>query len=292
MAPASVATAPQPAPHSYHNLAYFSGIKATGNFVLNIKPTHKKPYVLLEGDEAGIAAMHVNVANDILYLRKEEIPPKKGQLPVPTHVKVTVYSPPIYTLSYSGVGVINATHFSTPGLEINLNHDGLVELSGRIGLRQLNLRGRGQTILRGVDSRSLTVTLQDGASAELRGVANLSNLAIRGGGRLDMYWIKSPSLSVVANGAASIRLAGIANTLYVELRDQASLDAKYLTSKEVFVKTFNNSTADIRVSDDQNVLASDASTVYFYKEPQLNAGFMAYSGSILDMQGVPHRLWY
>lgn len=284
---------PTPRPQRiYNHLATFYSIKGSGNFSLEIRPARKAPRVVLEGDDAGVAMMSVFSTNDTLYLRREEPEVKKGETPpLPTPVKVIVYAPPLMQLVYSGVGNIHATHFHSPGLEMILNHEGTVEISGRIGLRQLILRGRGQTIIRGVDSRNLNIVMSGGSFVQLRGIVNLTNLDIDGQGYLDLYWVNSRMLTIIGRGSAGMRLAGIADKFYVQLFDRAKMDAKYLRTNETFVETWGYSTADVRVAKDQNAVARDASTVYFYKEPQLEASFMAAHGAILDMQGVPRYLW-
>lgn len=285
-------------PRSYRSFPAFSSIKATGNFSLTIVPSTKKHQVLLSGDEAAIADMSTYVVNDTLYLRQQVLQDKtkdqvKNRLEKTKYpnLMVTVYVSTLHHLSYSGTGTIRANHLKSPALDLLLNHNGDVYISGHIGLHQLQLKGNGRTVVKGIDSRDMHITMDGRPHVELHGTVNLQNLNYQGQGSLYLYWVGSHDLNVVGKGDATAHLAGVVNTLYVSLYDRATLDAKYLRAQEVFVKAFDATTAEIQAIDTQNVLASDRSTVYFYKDPKLDASFMAYQGAVLDMESVPYALW-
>ena len=103
-------------------------------------------------------------------------------------------------------------------------------------------------------------------------------------GWLSMYWIKSKMLIVRGRGAAFIQLAGVADRLDVELWGKAQFHGRYLRANNAFVKTHNQSLAEIAAVNKQHTLASDNSDIHFFNIPSMKTDFMAFNGAVLDMR--------
>ena len=103
-------------------------------------------------------------------------------------------------------------------------------------------------------------------------------------GRLSLYWVKSRELTIRARGKSFIQLAGVVDKLDVELWGQAHFGGRYLRAMRSFVKTHNQSVAEISAVKRQHTLASDTSDIHFYNIPTMKADFMANNGAVLDMR--------
>src|SRR5690606_38096143 len=106
-------------------------------------------------------------------------------------------------------------------------------------------KGNGLVHISGVSSQNLQVSLQGNPKVQLTGMASLAKLNIDGGGWLSLYWVKSDTLTINAKKTAKIQLAGIVNRLNVELWGNAQFKGRYLRAQRSFVKTHNKSTAEI-----------------------------------------------
>ena len=59
---------------------------------------------------------------------------------------------------------------------------------------------------------------------------------------------------------------------------------RYLRAQRSFVKTHDQSVAEISAVNHQSNLATDASDIYYFNIPNTRADFMAFNGSVLDMR--------
>jgi hypothetical protein len=140
--------------------------------------------------------------------------------------------------------------------------------------------GPGKTVLIGVSGQHVAIALQKSPTVQLQGTLAISSLDVSGNGLFSAFWVNSRALRIRARDAATLQLAGVAKQLDLELWGHAEFYGRYLRASETFVKTHDNTKAELNTLVDQHTFAEDKSDIYFYNESVSRADFMAESGSV------------
>lgn len=262
----------------YRQPGSFSQLDIRGRVNVRLHTGYKKPRLILRGDPADLAQVKLFIKNHTLYVILDSGLPRFGE------VSVDVQGHVLNSIRYTGAGVITGNQLRTNALDLYLANQGTTNLTGTLGLQRLVVNGTGAVQLSGVNSYQLKVILKGNPKVKLSGVANLATLNVDGDGWFSLYWVKSNKLKVCAKKQAKIQLAGVVNTLNLELWNKASFKGRYLRAKRSFVKTHDFSLAEISSVHHQSTLATNASDIYYYNTPSTRADFMAFNGSVLNMQ--------
>ena len=259
-------------------VAAFNQVDVQGQINVTLHTGYKQPQVILKGDARDLAVVKTVVAENTLYLTIGKGYPQHGP------IYADVRSRFLNRLMSKNTQLITGNQLHTSVLDVYLVNTEAVRLGGSIGLRVLDIQGKGLTQISGISSQNLRINLQESPKVQLSGVANLAMLSMQGNAWLSLYWVKTDTLTVRAKKAASIQLAGAVNRLDVELWGNARFKGRYLRAQRSFVKTHGRSVAEISVAKHQSNLATDASDIYYYNLPNTRADFMAFDGSVLDMR--------
>lgn len=237
--------------------------------------------VRLIGTKNDIYRVRAKVENETLYLTMLSGTLSKQRL------LAVVRAPTLYQLSFKGDGRLKAIGLDAPWFNADIISHGQVDLSGKqLRLSQLNLKGSAIISLHNVTSRDLSIESTGSDKVNISGTVNLSKIRMAGTSQVKILWIDSPDLQVRSKGQSYLDLAGTVGTLDVMLRGQSRFNGRYLRSKYAYVKTYDSSRADLQVTRVQNALASQASNIYYYKDPEFQGTHMAQAGSVLDMDGM------
>jgi hypothetical protein len=262
----------------YRSVTAFNQVDVKGQLNINLHTGYKKPQVLLTGDARDLAQVQVVVNQGTLFVILGNGYPRYGA------VNADIRSRFLNRLHYVGSGNITGSKLNTSLLNVILVNKGTTNLSGTIGLRELDVKNAGLTQISGISSPYLQIHMQGSGKVQLAGVANMAQLKMDGDGWLSLYWVKSDKLIISARKSARIQLAGTVNRLDVELWQHAHFKGRYLRAQRSFVKTHGSSVAEISSVLHQSTLATDASDVYYYNLSDTRADFMAFNGSVLDMR--------
>lgn len=204
-------------------------------------------------------------------------------------ITVDIGTNQLRSFTYRGMGRIIGDNINSRALSLDINNRGQTGLSGHIALYKVVLGGKTTLHVNGLESRFLQLKLKNNAKAQLIGMANVVSLHMQDSSWLSMYWVKSKVLTIRAKDNAFLQLAGITPVLNATLWGNARFNGRYLRAKRAFVKTYDHSEADICVLYSQHTLASGSSNIYYYDLPIFKTDFMAFSGSVLDLR--PWGIW-
>ena len=260
------------------HLKSFNQIDVQGQFNVSVHTGYKQPEISLSGDSRDLAAIKLMVSDNTLHLILGKGYPAHG--PVYADIKGRFLN----RLMAQDALKITGPRLHTSVLDIHLKNTGTVQLSGAIGLRVLDIDGKGLNQISGISSQNLQISLKGSPKVQLIGVAHLASLSTEGNSWLSLYWVKTDNLTIRAKNASLIQLAGAVNRLDVELWGTAKYKGRYLRAQRSFVKTHGRSVAEISVAKHQSNMATDASDIYYFNLPSTRADFMALDGSVLDMR--------
>ncbi|MCW8445078.1 DUF2807 domain-containing protein [Fluoribacter gormanii] len=280
-APKNQSLTPSPPVHKtkqIRRVPAFNQVNVQGPINVRLHTGYKEPQVILSGDASDLATVKVEVLQNTLYLAVAG----KGHLNGPIYAEVRGQF--LNRLMANGTPIITGDQIRTSVLDVYLVNTGSVRLGGAIGLRVLDIKGKGLTQIGGISSPGLQIHLEGSPKVQLSGVANLANLTMQGNAWLSLFWVKTDTLTVRAKQKSTIQLAGAVNRLDVELWGNARFKGRYLRAQRSFVKTHDRSVAEISVAKHQSNLATDASDIYYFNLPTTRADFMAFDGSVLDMR--------
>lgn len=265
----------------YREVPDFTRVAVLGQLNVNLHTGYAHPQVILHGDPRDLPYVKTEVRHGALYVKLDSSYPLYGQ------VSIDVNGHNLNAFYYHGAGTVKGMRLNTGLMDVSINNRGNTTLQGSVGLRKLTLNGSGFTDIIGIHSPYLQIELLGRTSVRLSGMANVSDIKMDDDSKLSLDWVKSRNLVVHAKKQAVIQLAGIVERLQLELWGHAHFNGGYLRAQEVFVKTHNDSIAEIAPVQIQHTLASDASDIRFYNHPAMETDFMIKEGAVLDMQEVP-----
>ena len=260
--------------------AAFTRIKVTGKMDVNLRTGHAQPRIILRGNPQDLPQVITTVTNGTLVVSLPKHYPKFGR------VAIEIDTHHLNAFEYHGKGEVSGNHLRTRLLDLVLDNKGRNIFQGQIGLHQLVILGNGYTEINGIHSPFLMVKFSGRPKVRLGGSVNISVLDMNKGGSLTLYWVKSKVLTVRARDNALIQLAGVVEHLDVELWGAAQFKGRYLRAERAFVKTHNQSIAEISAVKRHHTLAKDASDIQFFNIPVMKADFMANNGAVLDMRDL------
>lgn len=257
----------------------FNAINVSGDMQVKMIASTQYSDVRLIGPVETVAHVVAKVANGTLFLRMSKQYRNKhvGKL------VAIIRARHIDGVTYHGRNNFTAIDVKSPAMKLKIDTPGRVNLSGKMGIDKLDLDGSGVINITGLQSHALTVNSTGRDVVNIMGVSNLHTLNFSGSGWMSIYWVNSPRLTVRGSGKAYVQVAGTVGLLDVKLCEHAYFNAHYLRTKKVFIKTYDFSRADLQTTTVQNALASDQSNIYYYKDPDFNADYMAHFGTVLSI---------
>lgn len=256
----------------------FETLLVRGRMDLTVHTGYRKPGVDIWGDPNDLKQIIVKLRHGTLLIDLGKGFPRQGP------VKVVVRAGALRNLDYKGAGYIYAPSLSAKLMNIRIHNNGRAVLKGPMYLHILRLSGSGLTEIDGARGYQTDIGLSGRVQLHLKGNLDARVVRLRDNTSFNAYWLKSPSLNLRMYDKSCAQLAGAVGHLDVVLNEKAVLKARYLRSKELFVKTFGHSLAEIAAVKSQHTLASDQSDIHFYNLAQMSADFMAFDGAVLDMR--------
>lgn len=169
-----------------------------------------------------------------------------------------------------------------------------VRNSSNISLSQMNwmlqylyVNDSTQVSLKGISTPYLLARMTHAKNVTLSGKMALRELDVQDSQHVMVYWLESPILTLNVDHGSRVLLSGIAKFANVKVMGDSSLDAKYLTVRRLFVKTQDQSKAEVTAADALNALAANESNIYYYHQPALLSRYYRDNGSILYMGETP-----
>ena len=175
-------------------------------------------------------------------------------------------------------------HSMPQHISLKVQSNNFVNVKGQIKLCQLDLHGTGKVNFTNVKSDNLSINMYDSVVTKIEGQVSIRQLYMSGRSWLRVFWNDSSYLIVKGTDNTFAQIAGKVNTLDVELNKCAQLNGKFLRSKESYVKTHDESRADIYAKCSSDSIAEDSSNIYTYRGPDYKDENMYLSGSVLDMR--------
>lgn len=261
---------------------YFHGVLLKGDIAdVRLHPTKELSYVVAHGANEDLANLSMIEHVDKLYLIMGRGYPKQGP------VTIDVYINDYRGITQRGHIPISGHGITANALVLSAQGDAKIELSGNIHLANIYARGKTHIEMSGVNSKRSKIELFDQASATITGIIGVCDLNIHQRSCLIMHWVNASQLKFVLGDHAYVQLAGHVNLLDAELFENAKLAARFLRSERTFVKTHDQSIAEISTVRAQHTYALDNSRIDYFNVPAHKTDLMVDSGSVLDL-----REWY
>ncbi|MCW5588263.1 MAG: DUF2807 domain-containing protein [Legionellales bacterium] len=200
----------------------------------------------------------------------------------------------LHQLITNGIGHIDINNIVTDYLDVTNNSIGQTQLVGDMDLHHLT-NGNGTLIMKGVNSSGLMLTAPYGKGIiHLSGNITLQNLSAGGFETVYLAGINSGEAMIDLSAHAKAHLQGQASIVNARLSNQAMLDAYYFKVNKFYVKTLNNSQANVRALDTLIANATGNSNIYYYQQPKFIAPYMSDAGSVLPIfkQAPPYPIFW
>jgi hypothetical protein len=252
----------------------FSTLVVSGPLRLNIVNGVLNDYLIVQGSEANMKNLKVNVPHHKLYLSSTK--------PLSININAQHLQNIVVAGDYNLIiNVKGDSHWYL----IKKGAGNLI-IRGPIALSDFDYFGSGSVKIN--DLRDLLGLNYNGSGdMVLNGVAHLVGLKFNGSGHLTMRWIDSCVLNVTACGCGLIELAGVAKVVQADVHGSVDFDARFLRTHIAGVSAYDCARADIFALDNMFTVANNFSNIYYYHKPPFFYREMNNSGSILDMSRLP-----
>ncbi len=260
--------------------APFNRVKMIGPFQVNLHTQTRQSSFTLRGNQKDLDHVKWYVANHQLVIKakREQDKPQSGVM----YLDIDV--PRLASFSYHGSGSIVAQSLYSSSIDLFIHNDGPTYLAGSFTLHKAAFGGRGKIRINGIQGANCTLILSGNTKVQIKGTFQLSELKMKNHAWLSAYWLKSHVLKIRMRDQAYAQLAGTVDFMDTALRDTARFNGRYLRAQRAFVRTADQTEADINVVEAQHTLATGSSNIYFYDLPDMRADFMVEDGSVLDLR--------
>jgi hypothetical protein len=126
-----------------------------------------------------------------------------------------------------------------------------------------------------VTAKALELHIDGNNSLSLSGEINLRRLIQNGDGKIDLSWINSKKVIVESTGNGHIYLAGRVKDFLIKLKKTAKLDARYLRAEKITALVTDNTVADVFAIKELNGYADQNSTLYYHNNLPLTMNIVA-----------------
>lgn len=171
----------------------------------------------------------------------------------------------------------------SPNLDIDVQESGSVNVSGRVGVRDIKNKN-GQVNIIGADSNALTITASGASITKIVGKVNLKCITASNKSCIYVYWVCSTDLIINAKDDAKIGVAGNAAIANINLKDNARLGGQYLYGQDVYIKTKDSAHANISAKHKLFSAATGDSSIYYFGSPTLKSSYTSQSGLIVPIR--------
>jgi hypothetical protein len=128
------------------------------------------------------------------------------------------------------------------------------------------------------------MNLRGDATVSFHGSNKLMKLATNNNINVTHLYNYSSQFTIEQRDKSAINLFGSTKILNSELWNSSYLNAKNFRTIRSFVKTHDHATAYINSTLRQHALASNASDIYYEKNPEIKSEFMGFNGSVLQLR--------
>ncbi len=238
--------------------------------------------VTLFGDPKSVRAVEPSFKDGRLLLKTRwDYLPQAGER---LSVRVIVTPDQLKEIDFASNGRLVGCGLSGQ-LKLIARGSGTIDLhTQHLNLTTLTLDGKTHLRIDNLRSHSLTISGRNDGNVTLTGIAHLNSVNLTGQGQLSLYWVDSPRLTIRLTGQQKLALAGVVNTLDVQLTQTARLDAQSLRSKNGFIATADQSTANVSVNNQLSTSAKDQSHIYYTQAAKLMNTYTFERGTVLALR--------
>lgn len=201
--------------------------------------------------------------------------------------QVTIHTVRLNHLIQTGSGNVSVNYLTPQALQLDKTGSGNLSITGPITLVGFNYNGTGGIQIPQIKTTNLIMNVNTPLIMQFKGVINASEINFYGPGVLRVFWVKSRVLNVSSYGSGTLALAGVANVVNAYSHQKSHLDIRYVRAKNTFVKSYDDSSADVIAQRNLFTLASNNSNIYYYSNTPYKSRMMQESGTVLPMWNIP-----
>jgi hypothetical protein len=296
----------------------FSGIKANGDFKVQIFGTDKENTVYVYGPTEAVAKTIATVKGNTLYLgqREKASPALMRQVIIRIGVHrlnhlvqygrgmiegirlgceplrvISVGSGNVYLAGHMkvtelrniGRGTVSLFGVNTPELDIQVAGIGTTNVSGKVGVRSIVHHDSACLNIIGANSDGLKIEADGSGKIGIAGAVNLCLLRAAGNVRVYVCGVNSESLHVYANQRARIGLAGVAHRFYVDAYQDTYVAARDLCTDEAYIRADDRAHVNVAAARKIFATSSGGSSIYYFGQKEILTRFVSGSGFVMQM---------
>lgn len=296
----------------------FTHIKVSGHFQVQVFGSSDANSVYVYGPNSAVRAVAVRVTNNTLYLNEvKDAPQNVGNVIVRVGIRN------LRLLSQMGPGLIEGRLINSGGLCVLSMGSGNVYLSGRINLKRVMTRCKGNITVFGAVTPELYIATFGSGSVNVSGKVGVSDILHHGTGDVNIigansdrlqiradgkgkigiqgqvaicsieardcvsvyaYQVDGDSLTVRATDNARVGLAGCVRNLMVDTRKKALFGGRYLYTADTFVRAHDQSHANVTGGNRVFASATENGSIYFFGSPAVLDSFTRDYGTVTPIE--------
>jgi Putative auto-transporter adhesin, head GIN domain len=203
------------------------------------------------------------------------------------HTLAIIRTGNIRNLRLVGKGQVKAIGLHSPELGIHAEYQGPIRISGdNIGLTQIKTLRPGNIDISGITTSKLAIKTRAHNRVNLTKIHQLGRLDYSGNGTVILGPLQSHYLHVTGQGDSTAVLRGKTDVLELTLHGLATFDGSDLQTNTAFANTYQGAQAHLHVLKAQYTLATDDSSIMFYKNSRFIGNHTLDSGALLNYSRI------
>ena len=256
----------------------FHGVLVKGDITVRLHHTNGLPYAVMKGAQSDLTYAEFKIDKDILKICIGKGYPKLA------NIVVDVWVNDLLVLKQYGVSHISGHHLYSSGLHLMAKGSVPVNLSGNLKVDVVLAMKQSTVELSGIHSKHLVLDIRHAAQVQLSGVVGVCKLNMSDDSHLRLHWMNTNTLKLLLKDRAHIEIAGQVMVLDLEMFDESYFAGRYLRANRVFVKTHQQSVAEVSAVRSQHTYALDQSHIDFFNVPLMKTDFMVENAAVLDLR--------
>jgi len=171
---------------------------------------------------------------------------------------------PLKEVVNTGSGTVTIIGVESPHVNLNVQGNGDVNLSGRVGVELINHNGAGCINIIGADSNGLCIYAYGSGLTTVAGIVKLKEVTACNSARVFVNCVNGGEMHIQERNDAVVGVSGSTHILNVDLGDRACFEGGRLHAVEAYIHTQNNAYANIATERKIFADAKEQSRIYYF----------------------------
>jgi hypothetical protein len=185
-----------------------------------------------------------------------------------------------------GIATVTVFNVNSSSVALTTSNWGSINVSGRVGVRTIEHHGNNDINVIGADAVELGINADGSGKVGVTGESiHLNNVIAKGKTCVYVNSVMSQSVHAWVFGKARMGLAGASNNIRIDTMNDGLFFGRDLCSQNAFARSAGSSHINFTANKRAFAAARDASSIYFFGEPNILSPFVGNNAKVMTFPG-------